>query len=192
MTKQWYSTDKKGIRKITNTNIITCFDSVQEKKDTLSLRTMSKFFIVGVNNYESETCRAIFTQFFDLAAQDWPSGVSDTTGKLAKAIMELFTACFENLKPTPIKVHYTFNHRECFKMVTAICKVEPSYLKSEVHMMKLFYHEAIRQYADKILMKHDLQWFMSTLQKVCRDNFNLNEPVQEVIKRHSQVARAAK
>lgn len=70
--------------------------------------------------------------------------------------MQLYDACFAQLKPTPIKVHYTFNHRECFKMVTAICKIESSYLKSELCMMKLFYHEAMRQYADKILMKHDL------------------------------------
>lgn len=49
-------------------------------------------------------------------------------------------------------------------MITAICKVESNYLRNEYQMMKLFYHEAIRQYSDKILMKHDLEWFTDTLQ----------------------------
>lgn len=62
-------------------------------------------------------------------------------------------------------------------MVTAICKIEPSFLKSEVNLMKLFYHEAMRQYADKILMKHDLEWFMATLQQVCMESFDMNEKV---------------
>ena len=142
---------------------MTCFDSVAEQKERMSLRTLEKFFIIGLNSYDLETTKGIFTQLFDLASQEWPSAVSGTIPKLAKAIMQLYNACFAHLKPTPIKVHYTFNHRECFKMVTAICKIESSYLKNEVGMMKLFYHEAMRQYADKILMKHDLQWFMSTL-----------------------------
>ena len=103
--------------------------------------------------------------------------MTGTIPKLSKAIMKLYETCFEHLKPTPIKVHYTFNHRECFKMVTAICKIESSFLKSEVNLMKLFYHEAMRQYADKILMKHDLDWFMATLQQVCMETFDMNEKV---------------
>ena len=72
-----------------------------------------------------------------------------------------------------MKVHYTFNYRECFKFVTSFCKVEGNYLKSEAHVVKLFYHEAVRQYADKILMKHDLTWFLDTLKQVCYDVFDL-------------------
>ena len=40
-------------------------------------------------------------------------------------------------------------------------------------MVKLFYHEAVRQFADKILMKHDLEWFMTTLRQVIWDTFDL-------------------
>ena len=50
--------------------------------------------------------------------------------------------------------------RECFKFVTSFCKVEGNYLKTEANMVKLFFHEAVRQFADKILMKHDLIWYM--------------------------------
>ena len=39
--------------------------------------------------------------------------------------------------------------------MTAFSKVEGNYLKTETNMVKLFYHEATRQYADKILMRHD-------------------------------------
>lgn len=77
------------------------------------------------------------------------------------------------MKPTPLKVHYAFNYRECFKFVTSFCRVEGNYLKSEAAMVKLFYHECIRQYADKILMRHDLKWFKDTLRKLIWDHFDL-------------------
>jgi len=48
------------------------------------------------------------------------------------------------MKPTPLKVHYAFNYRECFKFVTAFCKVEGNYLKNEASLVKLFYHQCIR------------------------------------------------
>lgn len=77
------------------------------------------------------------------------------------------------MKPTPLKVHYAFNYRECFKFVTAFCKVEGNYLKNEASLVKLFYHECIRQYADKIIMRHDLKWFKDSLVKLVWDSFDL-------------------
>ena len=57
--------------------------------------------------------------------------------------------------------------------MTSFCKVEGNYLKTEENMVKLFYHEAVRQFADKILMKHDLDWFLKSLRQVIWDNFDL-------------------
>jgi len=33
--------------------------------------------------------------------------------------------------------------------------------------MKLFYHECLRTYGDRLMMAHDSQWFLSTLKEVC-------------------------
>ena len=74
-----------------------------------------------------------------------------------------------------MKVHYTFNYRECFKLVTSFCKIEGNYLKNEANVVKLFFHECVRQYADKILMKHDYNWFMENLKRVCYECFDLVE-----------------
>lgn len=70
-------------------------------------------------------------------------------------------------------MHYAFNHRECFKFVTSFCKVEGNYLKTEAALVKLFYHECIRQYADKILMTHDYSWFIDTLKSLIWEHFDL-------------------
>jgi len=55
-------------------------------------------------------------------------------------------------------------------------KVEGQFLnkgeKSEEALMELFYHECLRLYGDRILMKHDLVWFMNELKQVCMENFD--------------------
>ena len=58
--------------------------------------------------------------------------------------------------------------------------------------MKLFYHEAMRQYADKILMKHDLDWFMATLQQVCMETFDMNEKVNFKTEKCLQIKKKAR
>lgn len=112
-------------------------------------------------------------QLFEIQSSNWPSSITSLIPRLAGAIDELFKRCFGYMKPTPLKVHYAFNYRECFKFVNSFCRVEGNYLKNEAAMVKLFYHECIRQYADKILMRHDLKWFRETLINLVWEHFEL-------------------
>jgi dynein heavy chain len=93
-------------------------------------------------------------------------------GKVAQSISDLYEECKLRLKPTPMKVQYVQSQRECFKIICAMARVEGNFLKSELALMKLFYHECMRLYGDRILMRHDLSWFMDALKRVCCDNFS--------------------
>ena len=66
--------------------------------------------------------------------------------------------------------------------MTSFCKVEGNYLKTEANLVKLFYHECIRQYADKILMRHDYSWFTDTLENLIWDTFDLQPNKEAEIK----------
>lgn len=53
--------------------------------------------------------------------------------------------------------------------------VEGNYLRNQESLCKLFYHEAMRLFADKILLKHDYDWFIKELKVVCEKNFDVVE-----------------
>lgn len=44
-------------------------------------------------------------------------------------------------------------------------------MKNIDNVTRLFFHESLRQYGDRILMKHDLKWFVRTLKAVCCKHF---------------------
>ena len=76
-----------------------------------------------------------------------------------------------------------FNQRAIFRMAYSICRVEGNYIKSIDNMIKVFFHEAMRQFADIILMKHDLGWFIKELTSVCKKHFTAStEDVVLVVK----------
>ena len=172
-TKEWYSTARKSQRVIDDTSVIACIDTRAEQYERLPRRLLYCFALIGMEGYSSDTMVHVMTQLFEIQSADWPSQITGLIPRLARAVDALYRSCFQYLKPTPLKVHYTFNYRECFRMVTSFCKIEGNYLKTEANLVKLFYHEAVRQYGDKILMRHDLAWFSSTLEKLVWDTFDL-------------------
>ncbi len=52
---------------------------------------------------------------------------------------------------------------------------EGSALKKPEDVMKLFYHECLRTYGDRLLMSHDQIWFSHNLEVVCRKHFDVLE-----------------
>ena len=45
--------------------------------------------------------------------------------------------------------------------------------------MKLFYHEVYRNFADRILMQHDLNWLKQNLEEVCRKYFFVVDEIED-------------
>ena len=172
-TKEWYSSIRKSKRVIDDTNLIACIDTGSEQYERTPKRLLFKFSLLGMDEFSPKTMIHIMTELFEVQSTDWPSQITSLIPKLATAANSLYRLIFENLKPTPLKVHYAFNYRECFKFMTAFCKIEGNYLKTEANLVKLFYHESLRQYGDKILMRHDYNWFKETLTKLIWDNFDL-------------------
>jgi hypothetical protein len=60
--------------------------------------------------------------------------------------------------------------------------VEGNALKKQEDVMKLFYHECLRTYGDRLLMSHDQAWFSSNLEAVCRKHFDVLEDAEKWVK----------
>lgn len=67
-----------------------------------------------------------------------------------KATLELYSFIEKNIKPTPSKYLYYYSIRHMFKIIYGITEVDPTYLKSEYDLAKLWMHEAWRTMCDRI------------------------------------------
>ena len=50
---------------------------------------------------------------------------------------------------------------------------EGNSIKNEEQVLKLFYHECLRTFGDRLLLSHDASWFLESLKEVCKANFNV-------------------
>ena len=75
--------------------------------------------------------------------------------KVVSASIALFHFANKNFLPTPNHVHYTFNLRDIAKVFTLVYEIEPKVLTSASGLVKLWIHECMRVFRDRLICEED-------------------------------------
>lgn len=59
------------------------------------------------------------------------------------------------LKPTPVKSHYTFNLRDMSKIFQGVRAAHSKTITTKVELLRLWYHEAVRVFGDRMVSDAD-------------------------------------
>ena len=89
-----------------------------------------------------------------------------------QATLEIFSTVSEELLPTPTKSHYTFNLRDLAKVVQGILSGPADKIDSSEELLKLWAHECLRIFSDRLINDEDRLWFSNLLQKVMQSTFS--------------------
>ena len=65
-TKEWYSTMRKSLRVIEDTNLIACIDTRSEQYSKMPPRLLFNFAFVGMECYSQSSITHIMTQLFEI------------------------------------------------------------------------------------------------------------------------------
>ena len=55
--------------------------------------------------------------------------------------------------------------------------------------MKLLYHECLRNFGDRLVMRHDREWLYQTLKEVCRNHFYVVDQLEDVKQLEADIAQ---
>ncbi|MCQ2815633.1 MAG: AAA family ATPase [archaeon] len=88
-------------------------------------------------------------------------GIVDCTYELLKDVSN-----DPHFNPSAAKFHYQWNMREVCKVVGGVLRSSPTFFKTSDMLYKLWYHEAIRVYRDRLIMEDDFKAFDTIMQKL--------------------------
>lgn len=74
-------------------------------------------------------------------------------------------------RPTPAKSHYTYNLRDVSKVFQGISKASPKAIKTESDMIKLWAHECLRVFSDRLISEEDHNKFEILLKEQIKEKF---------------------
>ena len=79
-----------------------------------------------------------------------------------------------NLPPTPAKNHYTFNLRDLSSVFNGILLAPINVLKTTGVMKRLWVHECLRVFSDRLICDEDKEIFLKMLQEGFSEYFETN------------------
>lgn len=75
----------------------------------------------------------------------------------------MYNQISKEFKPTPAKSHYTYNLRDVSKVFQGLAKSSPKAIKSDDDMTKLWGHECLRVFQDRLISTEDRDKFTEML-----------------------------
>ena len=73
-------------------------------------------------------------------------------------LIEVYTTISAEKLPTPSKPVYLFNMRDMSKVVQGVCQAHADYYDTRDSMLRLFMHECMRVFGDRLNSLEDRAW----------------------------------
>ncbi len=91
---------------------------------------------------------------------------------LVKTTIEIYRAIQVELLPTPAKSHYMYNMRDLSKVFQGMCMADTAALTKKT-VIKLWCHECLRVFHDRLVNDDDRQWFLDYLRVCLEERVNV-------------------
>ncbi|XP_019508320.1 PREDICTED: dynein heavy chain 12, axonemal [Hipposideros armiger] len=169
----WY--DLKDTSKITlvDVELIAAMGPPGGGRNPVTPRFIRHFSTCTINTFSDETMVRIFSSIvaFYLRTHEFHPEYFLIGNQIVSGTMEIYKRSMENLLPTPAKSHYTFNLRDFSRVVQGCLLIERDAVESKHTMTRLFVHEVLRVFYDRLTNDEDRSWLFSLTKIVIKDHF---------------------
>ncbi|KAF0719522.1 Aste57867_966 [Aphanomyces stellatus] len=171
--KGLYDREKYFWKDVSDTVITAAAGHPGGGRQALSQRFMKHFTVFSLPAGNDDAMRVIFLAVVNghLNSFSFSPAVRDSVVQMVEATITLYGEVTEALRPTPSKCHYLFNLRDVVKVFAGVLNVRPSF--SVDTSVKLWMHECMRVFCDRLVNKTDRLWFTTTMVTLVNKYFRM-------------------
>ena len=141
-------------------------------RNKLTPRFVRHFALLSLPTPSTETLITIFRAILGGFLGDFARVVQTLGDPIVFAAVSVYNRMKQELLPTPAKSHYLFNLRDLSKCVQGILQADTSNYATTAQMLRLFYHESMRVYHDRLINEEDKKHFKELMEEICMKYFN--------------------
>eukprot|EP01041_Mallomonas_annulata_P000989 gene989-1935_t len=170
----WYDLKEKTWRTIIDTVVVAAMGPSGGGRNSVTPRLLRHFNLFCFAEFDDSTLRRIFCTIVQWHVQNYPfpSDVRNLADPIVDATLDTYRAAMAHLLPTPQKSHYTFNLRDFSRIIQGVLLSKPSDGFNKNALIRLWSHEALRVFGDRLINDIDRLWFHHHIQTMCATKFS--------------------
>ena len=174
----WYDIDtpEKEFRKTVNSTFAAAM-LPPVGTASISNRYIRHFNVLYIPPYSDDSLQSIFSNVMQwiLVNQNekfpYSEGIKSLKENLVRSTIQVFQSTNINFRPTPAKSHYTYNLRDVSKVFAGINNSNPKAIRDEDDMIKLWSHECMRIFHDRLISNEDREKWVDILKSKIKEKF---------------------
>lgn len=176
----WYDRKTLQFRKVVDVQFVAAMGPPGGGRNPLTARFMRHFNCLSFTHLENHSLKLIFETILASFLKPFPTDVSGLRSQIVDATIDIYNTISRELLPTPSKSHYTFNLRDLSKVFQGILAGDTGRLiQGPGHLVRLWTHECMRVFSDRLVDDQDRSWFTSILKVHQKAHIGL--PWEEVV-----------
>jgi len=168
----WYNTATLIAQKVINVQYMACMNPTAGSF-LIHPRYQGQFCTLACPLPGKEVLEGIYGQLLGVHYKSFPPVMQETATTMVKCAMDILDNVkrVQNFIPTTMKFHYQFNLRELSNVFQGCCNVSSRSKFDKVKLLRLFRHEHLRVYADRLRYELDMQAFDKIVESCMRKEF---------------------
>ncbi|XP_053982409.1 dynein axonemal heavy chain 7 [Hylaeus volcanicus] len=123
------------------------------------------FFTLGISEFSDEVLTVIFSTIvsWHLNRREFPDYFLPCIEYIVSGTLDVYKKTRKHLLPTPAKCHYLFNLRDFSRVIQGVLLSTPETVSDTVGMSRLWVHEVLRVYGDRLVDDMDIKWLVEQI-----------------------------
>eukprot|EP00931_Biecheleriopsis_adriatica_P059470 TRINITY_DN3558_c0_g1_i1.p1 TRINITY_DN3558_c0_g1~~TRINITY_DN3558_c0_g1_i1.p1 ORF type:complete len:4293 (+),score=1112.20 TRINITY_DN3558_c0_g1_i1:173-13051(+) len=145
-------------------------------RNFITPRVLGHMYLAGFPLLDDDNMAQIFNAILEwkFRADNYPSDVASLSKKIVSATLEIYKNTSNELRPTPMKVHYTFNLRDFSKVVCGVLLLKKSECEGADRHVRLWVHEIFRVFGDRLIDDTDRDWMLTQVREQTKKIFQVS------------------